>query len=157
MVHAVVVAISAVGKHWPPDTALGRRAIEAINAGEQTILRAADSQGPVTAVHVALAAAAQDPLALRLMQKEGEFIGIGLVNVLHLFSPQIIALGGGVMKNADLLFPPMRKVIAEMAMEPYQDAQIELATLGDRTGVLGAAALDPCPHQSGINPATTSL
>lgn len=135
-------------------TALGQRAIEAINAGEPTILRVADSQGPVTAVHVSLAAAAHDPLALRLMEREGEYIGIGLVNLLHLFSPEVIALGGGVMKNAELLFPPMRRVIADMAMEPYQDARIELATLGDRTGVLGAAALILAPHQSGVSPAT---
>lgn len=128
-------------------TALARRAAEAILAGEPSMLRDVDAQSSLTAVHVALAAAAHDPLALRLMEREGEMIGIGLVNLLHLFSPEVIALGGGVMKSADLLFPPMRRIIAEYAMAPYQDARIELATLGDRTGVLGAAALVLVPHQ----------
>ncbi len=130
-------------------TALARRATEALLAGEPSMLRDVDAQSSLTAVHVALAAAAHDPLALRLMEREGELIGIGLVNLLHLFSPEVIALGGGVMKSADLLFPPMRRMIAKYAMAPYQDARIELATLGDRTGVLGAAALVLVPHQPG--------
>lgn len=136
-------------------TALGQRATEAVRAGEPTILRDVYSQGRVTAVHVALAAAADDSLALRLMEREGELIGLGLVNILHLFSPEVIALGGGVMKNAAMLFPPIRRVIAEKAMAPYRDARIELATLGDRTGVLGAVALILAPHHSGVSPATS--
>ena len=138
-------------------TALGRRATEAIAAGEPTILRDAASEGPVTAVHVALAAAANDPLAQRLMEREGELIGLGLVNILHLFSPEVIALGGGVMKSASLLFPAMRRVVAERAMTVYQDAHVELATLADRTGVLGAAALILAPHHGGVSPATDIL
>ena len=75
--------------------------------------------------------------------------GVGVVSLLHLFSPECIALGGGVMKSADLLFPAMRRVIEQGAMEPYREAKIELAALGDRTGVLGAAALILAPHESG--------
>lgn len=138
-------------------TALGQRASEAIAAGKQTILRDAYSQGPVTAVHVALAAAAKDPLALQLMEREGELIGVGLVNILHLFSPEVIALGGGVMKSAELLLPPMRRVVADKAMTVYQDARIDLATLGDRTGVLGAAALILAPHPVGASPTTSAF
>jgi glucokinase len=138
-------------------TALARRATEAIEAGEPTILRGAYAEGSISAVHVALAAAANDPLASRLMEREGELIGIGLANLLHLFSPEVIALGGGVMKSADRLLPAIHRMIAEYAMSPYQDARIELATLGDRTGVLGAAALILVPYQSAAHHASGAL
>ncbi len=128
-------------------TALARQANAAIAADEATSLRDAGAGGFVTAEDVAEAAAANDPLALRLMEREGEYIGIGVVNLLHLFSPQRIALGGGVMKSADLLFPAMHRIVAARAMTPYRDAEIGLPTLGDYTGVLGAAALILAKHQ----------
>lgn len=91
--------------------------------------------------HIAQAAEQGDEFAQQLMQREGELIGVGLVNLLHLYAPERIALGGGVTKSFALLEPHMRRVIAERAMPPYRDTPIALATLGDNVGVLGAAAL----------------
>lgn len=126
-------------------TALAARANEAVAAGESTSLATQIQPGNIKASDVAEAASAGDPFAIRLMEREGELIGIGLVNVLHLFSPERIALGGGVMQNADRLFPPMWDAINRLAMKPYRDVEIGVATLGDRTGVLGAAALVLAP------------
>ncbi len=127
-------------------TAIARRAAEALAAGEATSLRDFADPVHVTGGDVAAAADAGDPLALRLLAREGELIGIGVVNLLHLFSPERIALGGGVMKSASLLFPPMHRAIQAGAMTPYRDVSVELATLGEHTGVLGAAALIRAKH-----------
>ncbi len=135
-------------------TALAQRAIEAIAAGEPTTLR--DLSPALTAGHVAAAAQAGDPLALRLMEREGEMIGLGVVNLLHLYSPECIALGGGVMKSADLLFPSMQRAIEQGAMQPYLEASVGLASLGDRVGVLGAAALILAPHPGGPTPPSST-
>ena len=121
-------------------TALARRADEAIAAGAPSSLRDLRDDEPITAGRVAAAAEAGDPLAMRLMEREGELIGIGVVNILHLFSPERIALGGGVMKSGDMLFPHIHRAIAAGAMEPYKAVAVGLPSLGDHTGVLGAAA-----------------
>ena len=95
----------------------------------------------VTGVEVAQAAAAGDPLAQRLLDREGELIGVGLVNMLFLFSPQLIVVGGGVIVHNPQLLERASLVIQERAFEVYRDVPVRLATLGDRAGLLGAVAL----------------
>ncbi len=62
-------------------------------------------------------------------------------NLLHLFAPDRIALGGGVIRSIDLLEPHIRREINKRAMPPYRDTPIQVAQLGSQVGVIGAAAL----------------
>jgi glucokinase len=126
--------------------ALARHAAEAVATGVPTLLSEIAAQRAVTPGDVATAARAGDKLALQIMEREGEYIGIGLVNILHLYSPDRIAIGGGVMKSADLFMPAIHRTVQTYAMTPYRAAEIGLATLGDHTGVLGAAALVLVPE-----------
>jgi glucokinase len=91
--------------------------------------------------HIAQAAKNGDALALRLMDDEGEAIGAGLVNMLHLYSPAKIVLGGGVVINNPQFVERARQVIAERALAVYRDVPVVMTELGDRIGLLGAAAL----------------
>lgn len=126
-------------------TALARYAAVALQPagihGRHSIIREIANGEAVEGHHIAIAAEQGDELALTLMQREGEMIGVGLVNLLHMYAPERIALGGGVTKSFALLEPHMRRIVAERAMPPYRDTPIDLATLGDKVGVLGAAAL----------------
>ena len=67
-------------------------------------------------------------------------LGVGLANYVHIFNPDIIALGGGVTQAGELLFGPVRQVVAERIMQDYT-VSIVPAALGDDSGLLGAAAL----------------
>lgn len=122
-------------------TALARHATAALERSRPSLINDLAAGQPIEGWHVAAAAEQGDELALALMQREGELIGVGLVNLLHLYAPERIALGGGVLKSAGLLEPHFRRVILERAMPPYRDTPIDLAVLGDKVGVLGAAAL----------------
>lgn len=122
-------------------TALARYASTALERGRPSLINDVAAGQAVEGWHVARAAEQGDELALMLMQREGEMIGIGLVNLLHLFAPERIALGGGVTKSMPLLERHLRRIVQERAMPPYRDTPIALATLGDNVGVLGAAAL----------------
>jgi len=75
------------------------------------------------------------------MRREGEWIGIGLANLLHLYAPERVALGGGVTQSMALLDPHIRRVIAGRAMPPFRDIPVQVAQLGDDAGVIGAATL----------------
>lgn len=120
---------------------LAAAAAEAMIADPRSLLHGLATPETVTAVEVAQAAASGDPLSQRLLDREGELIGVGLVNVLFLYSPEIILLGGGVVVHNPQLIERARLVIQECAFDVYRDVPLELAALGDRAGLLGAVAL----------------
>lgn len=127
------------------DTAAGpgfaRRAAAAMRQHADSALHQLATPDTVHGSHIAQAAAAGDALAVRLMDEEGEAIGAGLVNMLHLYSPAKIVLGGGVVINNPQLVERAKVVIAERALTVYRDVPVEMTQLGDRIGLLGAAAL----------------
>jgi glucokinase len=122
-------------------SALTRFANQALENEVPSLLQKEPSSRPVTVADIFHAAEQEDGLALDLLRKEGEYLGRGLVSLLHLFSPERIALGGGVAQGLCWFEQPIRQVIRERAMPFYQDIPIQYAQLGDRAGVIGAAAL----------------
>ena len=122
-------------------TALALFAAQELARGRQSLITDIAAGAPLSGRHVAAAAEQGDALALALMRREGELIGIGLANLLHLYAPDRIALGGGVIQSMALLEPHMRRVIAERAMPPFRDIPFQVAQLGDNAGVIGAATL----------------
>jgi glucokinase len=88
------------------------------------------------------AAAAGDKLAVNAFRRAGKYLGLGIVNLLHLFNPRMIVLGGSVTKAGPLLFDPMWEAIRARAMPAYLEGlSIVPAALGDDVGLLGALAL----------------
>ncbi|MGQ9814514.1 MAG: ROK family protein [Candidatus Roseilinea sp.] len=95
----------------------------------------------VTAREVGEAAQRNDPLALEIVTEVARIIGLGFVNLLHLYDPAIIIVGGSVSLMGDVLFEPIRWTVQHYAMPPYRDRPIVHAALGDDCGLMGAAAL----------------
>lgn len=95
----------------------------------------------VTAKEVGEAAQQGDALALDVVRRTARVIGLGFVNVLHLFNPALIVVGGSVALMGDVLMQPVRETVELYAMPPYRGAPIVPAQLGDDCGLLGAAAL----------------
>ena len=75
------------------------------------------------------------------MEREGDLIGIGLVNLLHMYAPELILVGGSVVLHNPWLLDRARAVIRERAFALYHGVPVELASLADRAGLLGAVAL----------------
>ena len=91
---------------------------------------------------VALAADAGVPLARTIITNAAEALGAGLVNIIHIFNPELIVLGGGVTQMGALLMEPALRVIQERTMKaPREDVRIVLAQLGAEVGLIGAGAL----------------
>ena len=80
-----------------------------------------------------------DTLAQRTVAREGYYLGLGLANLITLFTPDCIALGGGVMKSWDLFEPVVRQIIKQnCGLVPYKKTRIALASLGADVNLLGA-------------------
>lgn len=131
-------------------TAIARQADQAVRAGQGSDLlaymrgQAVQSGGdvPITARHVAQAAAAGVVTARSIINRAAEALGVGLVNVIHAINPEMIVLGGGVTQMGALLLEPALRVVNERAMRtPLAAARIVLAELGANAGLVGAGAL----------------
>lgn len=123
-------------------TALGAIARQRLQDSDQpSLLRDAHRFPQVDGRAVGQAAQAGDPLALAVVQSAGEWLGAGLVNLLHLFNPRAIVLGGSVSQLGDLLLDPARAVMRARLLSPDFDAPdlLRLAHFGDDPGLIGAA------------------
>lgn len=115
-----------------------------IKGGKSTKFRemAAAEGSEITPYMVAKAAEAGDPVAKRIFEIVGEYIGIGLTSVINLLNPEKVIIGGGVAEAGDLLLEPIRKTIKERAMVVAGEAvEIVPAQLGNSAGVIGASML----------------
>ena len=91
---------------------------------------------------MAKAAEEGDPVAKRIFEIVGEYIGIGLTSVINLLNPEKVIIGGGVAEAGDLLLEPIRKTVKERAMVVAGSAvEIVPAQLGNSAGVIGASML----------------
>jgi len=96
----------------------------------------------VDAHMVALAAEAGIPLARKIISGAAEALGIGLVNIIHIFNPEVIILGGGVTQIGEPLLGPAKRIVQERAMAvPREAAHIVQAELGNDVGLIGAGTL----------------
>jgi len=105
---------------------------------------AAVTAGLVDSEAVFDAAEKKDSLALLILEGAVSALVVGLTNVVHLFNPDMIVLGGGVtdgLVKLDLL-PEIDRQIRDRAMsELHKEFQLTSARLGDSVGLAGAAAL----------------
>jgi len=80
-----------------------------------------------------------DPLALKAMDRLGQYLGIGLSNIITAFTPESADLGGGVMKSHHPFLPPALVVIEEPCTQAQsKKAQIKVAALHSQAGLPGA-------------------
>jgi len=124
-------------------TAVAKEAIRRLNNGERSSLIeiVGGKLESITAETVGVAAQRGDSLALDVMTEAATYLGVGLVNLVNIFNPGLIIIGGGMAKLGDFLLAPARQVVRERAFQlSAQAVRIVPAELGDNAGVLGAAA-----------------
>jgi glucokinase len=144
-------------------TAIARRASELIEQGRgealltyvlahQSTDQAADTPTDraralrerirVNAQMVAEAAEAGVPEAKEIITVAARALGIGLVNIIHIFNPERIILGGGVVQMGPLLLQPAQRMVDKHTMPmPRAAVNIVQAELGSDVGLVGAGAL----------------
>ena len=119
----------------------GRRGcLEAYCSGTSIAERANEvGMHGATASDVAEAARAGNPAAGALWDETCEALACGIVSIANLFEPEVVVLGGGVMRTGEQLLGPVRELVAEQVIgEPVR---VVAAENGDAVGVVGAAAV----------------
>ncbi len=124
-------------------TALAKAARNRIETGaDTTMLSLAEGKiDKVTAQTVQFAAEKGDPVANELILKTAYHFGVGLANLVNIFNPEMIVIGGGLSKMGERLLRPAREVAEKRAFkQAYRAVRFIPAALGRNSGVLGAAA-----------------
>ncbi|MBM7868446.1 ROK family protein [Heliobacterium gestii] len=124
--------------------AIARRTRAYIQAGHFTKMTAMveGDLARISAAVLSQAVEAGDGLAQRIMEETAEYLGIGLASYINLINPTRVIIGGGVSLAGEKLFAPLRQVIQKRAMQNIAaNVEIRPALLGDRSGMIGAAAL----------------
>jgi len=94
----------------------------------------------LTAKQVCQLAQQGDALARRAVEHEAYYLGLGLANLINLFVPDVIVLGGSVMKSSALFLDGIRKVISQgCRFVPFEKTELALASLGENANLIGAA------------------
>ena len=123
-------------------TGIRRMALETIEKGEgrEILKRAGGKVEEVTSEKVFEAAQSGDKAAQKIFNEMGRFLGLGLVNLIHLFDPEKIVIGGKASRAWDSFIETTMEVVMERAMEGSREkVKIVRAKCGDDAGILGAA------------------
>jgi glucokinase len=124
--------------------AIAREARESVTRGVPTLIAQLAEGDPerISAKLVARAAAQGDTEAEEILDEAMSYLGVGMANLVNLFNPQLIVIGGGLTKMGSRLFDPVRRIIDRRAFSTAaQAARVVPAQLGDDAGVLGAATV----------------
>ena len=97
----------------------------------------------LTGPMVSAAAADGDLVARRAFTHVGEWLGVGLANLVAAFDPALVVVGGGLSEVGDRLLDPARDVLAgSLVGAGHRDVPpVVRAALGPEAGLVGAAAL----------------
>jgi glucokinase len=105
----------------------------------------------LTAKRICELARQDDDLARQAVEREAYYLGLGLANLINLFTPDVIVLSGSVMKSAVLFLDGIRKVICRgCRFVPFEKTDLALASLGDDTNLIGAARVWHNRIQQGV-------
>jgi glucokinase len=124
-------------------SALAREAKSQIQQGASTSILdyAGGDMQKVTAEIIHTAAINGDALAKELIARAAYYLGVGFANLINIFNPERIIIGGGLSNMGDMLLLPAYEVVEKRSFkEPYHAVRFALAELGVNSGVIGAAA-----------------
>jgi len=81
-----------------------------------------------------------DPLLRPVIDRWVTNVSYGLSSLCHIFNPELIVLGGGIMQNEALVDRIRARVLTQL-MPGFETVQLKPAVLGNRAGMIGAALL----------------
>lgn len=116
--------------------------MKAVRQGRTTLIRdlAGGDLNAITPEVIVQAAEAGDAVAREILEEAGFHLGIGIANLITLFSPDVVVIGGGVAQAGNWLLQPIQRIVHERCrVTPMDRVRILPAALGVQAGAVGAA------------------
>ncbi|MCI8386192.1 MAG: ROK family protein [Acutalibacter sp.] len=84
-----------------------------------------------------------DPVGKKIVDEYVKYLSVGLINMINVFQPNILCVGGGVGNEGENLLVPVREIVDKEQYGHNPDAKTKIckAQLGNDAGIIGAAML----------------
>lgn len=84
-----------------------------------------------------------DKSATEVVDKFTKYLAVGLTNIINIFQPEVLCIGGGVCNEGDALLNPVKEIVAKevYTRNSPKNTEIVIAKLGNDAGIIGAAFL----------------
>ena len=71
------------------------------------------------------------------------YLACGITNIINIFQPNVLSIGGGICNERDFLLNPLMEIVNRDQYTRNSDnkTQVKIAALGNDAGILGAALL----------------
>ena len=123
----------------------GRRGCWETEVGEEAVLLATGAPADAELADVLAAHAAGDRRTIAGMRRVGQWMGLGVVNLVNMFNPEMIIFGGSTRVVFALTEEQTREALATALVAPREQVRLEVAALGSDSTVVGAAELAFAP------------
>lgn len=122
-------------------TALIRQTKEAMKKNPDSLMNEISKrEGKVSGRTAFDAAKKGDKAAILVVNKYLEYVAEGVTNMVNIFQPERIVIGGSISKEGDYLLNPVKEFLKKNDYNRYMEkAQVEIATLFGDAGIIGAA------------------
>lgn len=102
-----------------------------------------ENNGKLKSGHIKKALAADDEVALDVLDDVTKYLGVGLSSIVNILNPSLVVLGGGIMEAIGEQYLPKIKRAAQGSalVKSFESCDFKLAKLGDKAGIYGAMQL----------------
>jgi glucokinase len=102
-----------------------------------------ENNGEVSGRTAFIAARQGDKAGLEVIEEYINYLACGMTNIVNIFQPEVLCVGGGVCNEGDYLLEPLIKKVSgeQYSRDNKNKTQIKVAALGNDAGIIGAAVL----------------
>ncbi len=118
---------------------------EAVAVCPETLMaKCAERDGYFSPHHAFEAMRAGDFIGRKVVDKYIKYLAVGIANVINIFQPEILCIGGEICSEGDALFVPLKTLVNEQIITKMlsKNAEIKAAVLGENAVIIGAAFLE---------------
>ena len=135
------------GRHGCWETFVGTKFIveavkDKLKSNASPVLEILSTNGNIQFADVLKAAEAGDELAVSTLKRVGQHLGTGIANLVNIFNPRQVVLGGVLSQAAEMLMPEMEAVVFSESLSTLRaDLQLDVSELGEEACLMGAVSL----------------
>ena len=123
----------------------GNRGCWELYASEKALLELAEKEALAveSSVEIVTKAEGHDKTAIKILNQIGDYLGVGITNIIHIFNPEQVIIGGSLGEATDILLPAIEERIEKNAIGfNKHDVQINEAELHKYSVLLGITAFN---------------
>lgn len=123
-------------------SALYRKFIEHLKAGENSIVLSEKPIEEITLDDIFSAINKEDLLAIELVEKIGQQLGVHIGNLINIFNPDTVIIGGEMSNAGEFLLQPIISTVRKYTLSLMsRDSEIVLSKLKSQAGIIGSCLM----------------